>query len=151
MSPVSHLDAVGFHTGRYDITPCKCWGERKGVQPIVWVLDDNCVRVVSGKTSKKIWDIIDYHVINVALHGAKLVMVELWHVGHLMEHKVVYLHLPISRMVKCKGSTDCFERLQTLLWVIPNNFHRSVVTLYNKGAIPEFSRICMGVKFQTSF
>ncbi len=105
--------------------------------------------VVSGKRIQKNWDIIDPHVINVALHGAKQVMVELWHVDCLRKNKVIYL--PISWMVKCKDATDCFECLQTLLWVIPKNFHRSVVTLYNEGTSPNSSHICMGVKFQTCF
>ncbi len=107
------------------------------------------MRVVSGKTSQKFWDIVDCHVINAALHGAKQVIVELWHVDRMIEHKVVYL--PVSWMVECKDAADCFEHLQTLLWVIPNNFHWSVVTLYNKDASPKYSCICMGIKFHTCF
>ncbi len=71
------------------------------------------MRVISGKTSQKVWDIVDCHINNVALHGAKQVMVKLWHVDCLMEHKVEYL--PVSWMVKYKDASDCFEHLQTLL------------------------------------
>jgi hypothetical protein len=75
MSPVSHLEAVGLRTSRYDVTPCKCRGKERLCQIIVWVLHDVCVHVVSGKTSQKIWNIVDCHVINATLHGAKQVMV----------------------------------------------------------------------------
>ncbi len=46
------------------------------------------MRVVSEKMIQKFWNIVDCHVINVTLHGAKQVMVELRHVDCLMEHKV---------------------------------------------------------------
>ncbi len=104
---------------------------------------------VSGKTSQKFQNIIDCHVINAALHGAKQVMVEMRHVDCLMEHKVVYL--PVSWMVKCKDAADSYKCLQILLWVIPSNFHRLVVTLCNKGTSPKYSCICMRIKFQTCF
>ncbi len=100
-----------------------------GGQIIVWVLHNKCVHVVSGKMSQKFWNIVDCHVINVTLHGAKQVMVKLRHVKSLVKHKVVYL--PIPQMVKCEDAADHLKRLQTLLRVIPNNFHQLVVTLYN--------------------
>jgi hypothetical protein len=49
------------------------------------------VHVVSGKTSQKFWNIVDCHVIDATLHGAKQVMVKLRHVNSLVKHKVVYL------------------------------------------------------------
>jgi hypothetical protein len=87
------------------------------------------MHVVSGKTSQKFLKIVDCHGINETLHGAKQVMVKLKHVNSLVKHKVIYM--PVSRKVKCKGAADCLKRLQTLLWVIPDNLHRSDVTLYN--------------------
>ncbi len=78
--------------------------------------------------SQKFWNIINCYVINVTLHGTKQVMVKLRHVNSLVKHKVVYL--PVLWMVKCKDAADHLKCLQTLLWVIPNNFHWSVIALY---------------------
>jgi hypothetical protein len=74
-------------------------------------------------------------------------MVKLRHVNRLVEYKVVYL--PVSQLVKCKVTADQLKCLQTLLRVIPENFHWLVITLYHKGASPEYSHISMGIKFQT--
>jgi hypothetical protein len=71
-------------------------------------------------------------------------MVKLRHVNSLVKHKVVYLL--ILWMVKCKDAADRLKHLQTLLWGIPNNFHQSVIALYNQGTSPEYSRISVGVK-----
>jgi hypothetical protein len=79
----------------------------------------------------------------------KQVMVKLRHVNSLVEHKVVYL--PVLQMVKCEDAADRLKCLRTLLWVIPNNFHRSVIALYNQGASPEYSHISVRVKLQTGF
>jgi hypothetical protein len=76
-------------------------------------------------------------------------MVKLRHMNSLVEHKVVYL--PVPQMVKCEDAADHLKRLQTLLWVIPNNFHRSVIALYDQSASPKYSRISMRVKLQTGF
>jgi hypothetical protein len=68
-------------------------------------------------------------IINATLHGTKQMMVKLTHVNSLVKHKVVYL--PIPQMVKYKDAADHLKSLQTLLWVIPNNFHRLVIALYD--------------------
>ncbi len=99
--------------------------------------------------SQNFWNIVNCHIIDATLHGTKLVMVKLRHVNSLVEHKVV--SLPIPRMVKCKDTADHLKRLHTLLWVIPNNFHRSVIALYNQGTSPKYSRISVKVKLQTGF
>jgi hypothetical protein len=87
------------------------------------------MRAVSGKTSQKFWNIVDCHIINAIMHGAKQVMVKLRHVNSLVKHKGVYL--PVLWMVKCKDVADHLKCLQNLLQVIPDNFQRSVVTLFN--------------------
>jgi hypothetical protein len=104
---------------------------------------------VSGKMSKKFWNIVKCHVINATLHGTKQVMVKLMRVNSLVERKVIYLLVP--QMVKCEDADDHLKHLGTLLWVISNNFHRSVIALYNQGASPKHSRISMRVKLQTGF
>jgi hypothetical protein len=72
-------------------------------------LHNKCVRVVSGKTSQKFWNIVNCHVINVTLHGTKQVMVKLRHVNSLVEHKVVYL--PVPQMVKCEDAANRLKHL----------------------------------------
>jgi hypothetical protein len=119
MSPLSHLAAVGFCTGRYKVAFCKCRGKER----VFDSLSGFCtiiVCVVSGEANQKYRNIVDCHTINATLHGANQVMVKLRHVNCLVEHKVVYL--PVSQMVDCKDPTDHLKCLQTLLWVIPNIF-----------------------------
>ncbi len=70
-------------------------------------------------------------------------------VNSLVKHKVVYL--PVPWMVKCEDAADHLKHLQTLLQVIPNNFYRSVIALYNQGTSPKYSHISMRIKLQTCF
>ena len=71
---------------------------------------------ISGKMSQGFWDVIDYHIIHAALHWAKQVMVEMWHVNCLVECKMIYL--PIAWMIEHQDAADCIKHLRIRLWVM---------------------------------
>ena len=85
------------------------------------------------------------HVILTALHWATQMMVKVRHADCLVKDPVVYII--IEGVIKGQNTADCVICLGAMGGIIPNNLHRSVVVLYNKGTCPKYGCIVMQVEF----
>ena len=118
----------------------------EAVLGVIRVIHNNGMRVVSGVACQKFWDIIHGHVIHMALHWAKEVMVKVGHADGLVENQVI-LYIPIGRVIKGQDTADSVVGLGTVGRVIADHFNWSVVILNDQCTFAEYSCISMQVKF----
>jgi hypothetical protein len=73
------------------------------------------MRLVSGVSRQKFWQVVDGHIIHTTLHQAKKVMVKVWDVDGLVDNQV--------------------ERPPGLWVIISNHTTHSLVSLTSKGIV----------------
>jgi hypothetical protein len=83
------------------------------------------MRVVSGVMRQEFSRLVDGHVINLALHWAKEMVVKMWDVNGLVNHDVIYF--AGQRVIIGKRTTNGGIGLSAEGGVIPFDNNRSVI------------------------
>ena len=87
------------------------------------------MRVVSGVVRQKLWRLIDGHVINLTLHWAKEMVVNMRDMNGLVDHNVI--NLAGQRVIVGKRTTNGGIGFSAEGGVIPFDNNRSVVVKKN--------------------
>ena len=83
------------------------------------------MRIFSGVSGQKFWQVIDGHVIHTTLHWAKKVMVKVWNMDRLVDYQVV--GLAGVRVVVSKNPANSPVGLRSEGGVVSLDGHRSFV------------------------
>jgi hypothetical protein len=83
------------------------------------------MRLVSGVSCQEFGQVVNNHVIHMALHLAKKVMVKMWDVDGLIDNQVE--HPPGLRIIVGYNTTDGLVSLTSKLLIIAHNRDRSII------------------------
>ena len=102
------------------------WQYKRG-QWVIYVLCHYGMAVVGRGLHQELWYVVDYNVINYALHGAKKVVVKFGDLYGLVDNKMVYL--PSQWMSILKYRRYCLKVSRSKLWVIATYCHGAVIVI----------------------
>ena len=102
------------------------WQYKRG-QGVIYVICHYGMAVWDRGLHQELWYIVDYNVINSALHGSKQVVVKVGGMYGLVDNKMLYFSSQWMSILKYHRY--CLEVSRSKLWVIATDCHRAVMVI----------------------